>query len=318
MQEALFASTIFCSSLAVSMVPKLITSFGTIKKLFPFLTLTTAGFLLGVQLLELNPHMTSGCKGHGTGHDHGEYNAHSHGDFQMLGFFVAGLSFIFLLAVDTVILKHKHCDEGERERHAHEHSHGHVNEKLEEQGSKDISGTVASIPVNAREVANPGHSERLGCCDTSLIKNTSSRTQVFIYVLGISIHSFFEGLVFKSDGNIGSLEVGLVLHKVLESFALGVPLFTSGFKFSNGFLLAVFYSSLTPIGILINAEYGEVNQGIKSMFTGLALGSIMFMVFVEMIPPMFNHQKGTPIYRILTLFIGYLLSATVIYYSHAH
>lgn len=306
-QEALFAAIVFSSSLAVCVAPKIVTSLKTVKKIFPFLTLTTAGFLLGVQLLELSSHISSphshGEKhdnAHNHNHSHANDHAHAHSNSSMLGFLVAGLSFIFLLAIDTVVLKHKHCDETqEKEKHDHHHCH------------KDV---VASSSVSVQKVEQ----ERLGCCDTSAIKNTSSRTQVFIYILGISIHSFFEGLAFRSVGKIGSLEIGLIFHKILESFALGVPLFTSGFSFPNALALATFYASLTPIGMLIGLGFGHINQGVMSVFNGLALGSIMFMVSIEMIPPMFNHSKGNPLYKILTLFAGYITSAAVIYASHAH
>jgi len=312
--------------------------------------LATAGFLLGVQLLELSPHIISGCKG-GDGHNVGneqqhkhqhehhhehqhehhhehqheeQHKHHDHDNSSMLGFLVAGFSFIFLLGIDTIVLKHKHCDEErdkEKHSHSHEDEHHNCDGHLEQQIKMNINDNKTTItkPVTVQKVEIPEKStERLGCCDTSMIKNTSSRTQVFIYVLGISIHSFFEGLAFKSVDKIGSLEIGLIFHKVLESFALGIPLFTSGFKLAGGLILATFYSSLTPIGIVIGASFGSINDKIMSVFNGLALGSIMFMVFIEMIPSVFDHSKGDPFYKILTLFFGYLMSATVIYLSHTH
>lgn len=312
-QVALFAAIVFFSSLVVCLAPKAITSLGMVKKVFPFLTLTTAGFLLGVQLLELSPHMLSDCHGHGKheGHDHTHHDHHSV-ESPMLGFFAAGLSFIFLLGVDTIILKHKHCDEEKGHEHGSEcHGHG-AHHQTAPAGSNHISGENPSAKPSGKD------DERLGCCDPGVIKKASSRTQVFIYILGISIHSFFEGLAFNSVDKIGSLEMGLILHKVLESFALGVPLFTSGFNFASGMALAVFYSSLTPIGIMIGSAPGFLNEAIKSVFKGLALGSIMFMVSIEMIPPMFNHPKVSRVHAILTLLAGYLASAAVIHYSHPH
>lgn len=296
-EGAAFAAAIFLSSLGVCLIPKVMTTLGIIKRMFPFLTLTTAGFLLGVQLMELSPHILQSCHGHGE--EHKEETAHPHDGSSMAGFFVAGLSFIFLLGIDTIVLKHKHCDEElEREKHRHEedtHSHQHGEHSREGEKAGD---------------------ERLGCCDTNAIRNMSSKTQVFIYILGISIHSFFEGLAFNSVDKIGSLEIGLVFHKVLESFALGVPLFTSGLGFGSSLGLAVFYSALTPAGMVIGASHPS--QRVKSIFNGLALGSIMFIVSVEMIPPMFNHSKGRPFFKILTLLAGYLLSGVVIGSSHVH
>ncbi|AFN83730.1 putative divalent heavy-metal cationtransporter [Encephalitozoon romaleae SJ-2008] len=312
-QVILFAVIIFSSSLLVCLSPKIITSLKVVRKVFPFLTLLTAGFLLGVQLLELSPHMVSDCHEH-KGHNHGH---HTH-ESPMLGFFTAGLSFIFLLAIDTIVLKHKHCEEEEKKKHTHDtECHGNdPHRRISTRGNNHVpkpGEKALDTPASGKEA------ERLGCCDPSgAIKNTSSRTQVFIYILGISIHSFFEGLAFNSIDKIGSLEMGLILHKVLESFALGVPLFTSGFNFSTGLILALFYSSLTPIGIMIGSAPGFFGHTIKNIFKGLALGSIMFMVSIEMIPPMFNHPKVSRIHGILTLLIGYLSSAVVIHCSHPH
>ncbi|KAG5858797.1 ZIP zinc transporter protein [Encephalitozoon hellem] len=314
LQVLLFALIIFSSSLVVCLSPKMITSLKIVRRVFPFLTLLTAGFLLGVQLLELSPHMVTDCHEH-SGHDH-HHGHHTH-ESPMLGFFTAGLSFIFLLAIDTIVLKHKHCEEGEKKRHTHNAGcHGNdPHHKVDAQGNH--TQKTSEKPLDAQTSAK--EAERLGCCDPSeVIKNTSSKTQVFIYILGISIHSFFEGLAFNSIDKIGSLEMGLILHKVLESFALGVPLFTSGFNFSTGLILALFYSSLTPIGIMIGSAPGFFDQTIKNIFKGLALGSIMFMVSIEMIPPMFNHPKVSRIHGILTLLIGYLSSAAVIHCSHPH
>ncbi|CAD27047.1 hypothetical protein [Encephalitozoon cuniculi GB-M1] len=314
-QVVLFASIVFLSSLVVCLSPRAVTSLGVVKKVFPFLTLATAGFLLGVQLLELSPHMISDCHGH---KEHGHNHSHHHSDESpMLGFFVAGLSFIFLLAIDTIVLKHKHCEESENKEHSHSGGcrEGDPHRQVEVAGNgriPEISQKTPSVRTSEKKT------ERLGCCDPSIIKNTSSKTQVFIYILGISIHSFFEGLAFNSIDKIGSLETGLILHKILESFALGVPLFTSGFNFASGLALAVFYSSLTPIGIMIGSAPGFFNQTVKNIFKGLALGSIMFMVSIEMIPPMFNHPKVSRVHGILTLLIGYLVSAMVIYHSHPH
>ncbi|ADM12199.1 putative divalent heavy-metal cation transporter [Encephalitozoon intestinalis ATCC 50506] len=314
-QVVLFAAMVFSSSLIICLSPKVITSLKVVKRIFPFLTLLTAGFLLGVQLLELSPHMVSDCHG-GKEHDH-NHGHHSH-ESPILGFFTAGLSFIFLLAIDSIVLKHKHCEENEKKEHAHGGGcHGkdihHVVDAKKNIKSPQISAKASSAHDSKKE------GERLGCCDPSeAIKNTSSKTQVFIYILGISIHSFFEGLAFNSIDKIGSMEMGLILHKILESFALGVPLFTSGFNFSSGLILAVFYSSLTPIGIMIGSAPGFFNQTIRGIFKGLALGSIMFMVSIEMIPPMFNHPKVNRIHGILTLLAGYLTSAAVIHCSHPH
>ncbi|KAH9410808.1 ZIP zinc transporter [Ordospora pajunii] len=322
-----FASIVFLISLVICISPRAISS-GSFKKVFPFLTLLTAGFMLGVQLLELSPHMASSCDGPKEHHDHGEgstspdtdighEHTHGHDDNQSIfAFFTAGLSFILLLAIDSIVLKHDHC-EGSEIAHSHQcHGVEHEHDR-----SEDANKTAEEMKCeeSLKREEKKAQSENMGCCDTNAIKNASSKAQVFIFILGISIHSFFEGLAFNSIERIGSLEIGLLFHKMLESFALGVPLFTSGMGFFSGLMLAVFYSALTPIGIMLGSAPGYLNQPIiKSVFRGLALGSIMFMVSIEMIPPMFNHPKVNRVHALLVLLSGYLLSSMMIYHSHSH
>jgi solute carrier family 39 (zinc transporter), member 1/2/3 len=308
----LFAFAVFSLSLMICILPKVVTRIGTIRRIYPFITLFSAGFLLGVQLLDLTPHMFE-MSSHKHAHDG---HRHEHPREMMLGFFVTGLSFLFLVAIDTFVLKHMHCD-AENEHGAGHHHHSH-----EDEPAHSHSKTIPKDPVygQVKGGALPPASEQLGCCNTELIKSTKSKTQALIYILGISIHSFFEGLALNPTGGIGSLEMGLLLHKVLESFALGVPLFASGYNFKGNLSLALVYSSLTPLGIVL----GGITDGfsemtlMKCVFQGLALGSIMFMVGVEMIPPCLTRTKGNPFLKMSVLVGGYVTSAAVIKLTDHH
>lgn len=267
----IFASLIFVSSLGFCFLPKIIQSFKPVKKIYSFITIFSAGFMLGIMLLELMPELKL------------KHSHHSHSVFQNLkehaGFLTAGLSFILLLGIDSVILNHNHC-ENEIANNHDLHTH-----------------------------------DKLGTCNVESLKYVNSKLQTFIFVLAISLHSFFEGLVF--NGTPSTYEIGIILHKLLESFALGVAVFDTKFSFWHSFSLLIIYSLLTPLGIIIGKQYQKSNEMLECIFNGLAMGSMLFIVCIEMIPTSFHSsEKNLP--KILVLSFGFLLTASIILLTHSH
>ncbi|KAF7683028.1 Zinc transporter ZIP1 [Astathelohania contejeani] len=281
----ILSSTTFILSLVICIIPKQLIKVKSIKKVFPYITIFAAGFMLAVLFLDLIPHLNEPdvkvCKIHGKDKCPSSCveKHHKHDHKLNVGMFVAGCSFIFLLAIDSILLQHSHCDNKEAIRNHSLHTH-----------------------------------DSIGTCNTEGLKYVTSKIQAFIFILAISIHSLFEGLAFHKDSS-KTYEVSILFHKALESFALGFTIFTTDFSFSMGLALAGFYSILTPLGMFI----GNVNWGISKIFDGLALGSMVFIVFVEMLPPSFHSKDGNSVVKILTLGLGYLITAVVIYMTpHQH
>lgn len=162
-----------------------------------------------------------------------------------------------------------------------------------------------------------------GGCNTSALKDQKGKIQAIIFIIALSIHSLFEGLAIKAQ-KIEIFEVGIIIHKALESFALGFTVSLADFTFYYKILLMSIYSLLTPLGMFISyfIQTLKVTQRsekiqflLKSICNGLALGSILFIVCVEMIPPNF-HSKGANLGKIITLTVGYLLTSLIIYFVH--
>ncbi|WUR02885.1 ZIP zinc transporter [Vairimorpha necatrix] len=281
-----FEVGIFCLSFLFCLIPKAIKSVNRLTKIFPILTLSSAGFLLAVLLLDFIPHMFP-HEHHN--HSHEKHEHHSHGDINTtVGMICAGLSLLCLIAIDQCVIKHDHCEDNQEHDH-HEHNH---------------------------------NEENIGCCNTEMLQKTESKTKALIYIASISIHSFFEGLAIKPR-DLGSYELGIVLHKILESFAIGMTLFNSAFSFPVCLLMNAFYSILTPIGMVISRNaagniYKIFDVPINFIFNGLALGSLIFIVFLEMIPGAF-HKKGNKAYKMLGLILGFVLSSILIVMTpHEH
>lgn len=319
---------IFTLSFVFCLLPKAIKKVDKLSKIFPILTLASAGFLLAVLLLDFIPHMfphehvvlnntpskhthnaSQNCCNHTHAHDdhdQAHYNT-------IVGMVCAGLSLLGLIGIDQCIIKHDHCEESHDE-HLHDTHHEHVHHFH----SENIQQSNICNELESEDFIN----QDIGCCNTKMLKNTESKTKALIYIFSISIHSFFEGLAMKKS-TFTSYEFGIILHKILESFAIGMTLFNSAFSFLVCLLMNAFYSFLTPLGMFISRYFGsnlfQIGKvPISVIFNGLALGSLMFIVFLEMIPGAF-HKKGNKSLKMLGLVLGFVLSASLIVLTgHSH
>lgn len=239
---------------------------------------------------------------------------------QNFGFFIAGLSFILLLGIDSIFLQHSHCDNEQviqmndgMNHGPHTHDFCHMHNQVE-------NSEILESKNLQHEHLNHNHLE--GSCNTSALKNKKDKLQAFIFIIALSIHSLFEGFAIKSD-KIRMFELGIIIHKSLESFALGFTINLAEFTKNIKILLITIYSILTPLGMYISLILSNLHANasklskhlLSSIFNGLALGSILFIVCVEMIPPNF-HTKGANFSKICTLTMGYLVTAGIIYFAH--
>ncbi|KCZ77071.1 hypothetical protein H311_01922, partial [Anncaliia algerae PRA109] len=267
-----FAFTFFIVSIVLTLAPFMFHKARNVKKLFPSLILFSSGMMLSVALNDITPHLIKphSKDSHGHHHSHDDHKCHVH-EFNN-GLFTSGLIFIFLLMIDTLIMNHQHCESDKLEDHKRgEHDHSdHEHPKTE-------------------------------CC-TDVIRYTTSKLQAFIFVFMISIHSFLEGLGNQSTKTM----IALFFHKFIESVSIGITIFTANFSFKFAFLLNFTYSLLTPCGLLIKKL--AFTKEIDWFLNGCALGSLFFIIFIEMIPPHF-HNKGSSLRKIVLLFTGYVISS---------
>lgn len=202
-------------------------------------------------------------------------HSHSHHSHNHLstGLFLSGLTFIMLLAVDVLVLHHSHCDSKETANDNYVHG-------------------------------NEQH-ETMGSC-TDVIKYSTSKAQAFFFMVAISIHSFFEGLAFYNHTG-HTFKICIFIHKIIESFSLGLTVFSAGFSYAFGFLLMLVYSILTPAGIeLVRLLREWKTTQVSNICDGLALGSVMFIVFVEIIPVVFHGHRAKML-NVMLLLSGYCI-----------
>lgn len=348
-----YPAVIFACSFVPSLCPKLILSSRMLRRVFDKMTIVSAGLLLAILFTDFIPHMLGGCshsqslpvlsahpkkidaetyREHSTDggagalrkraaapHDHSTHAhcgaGHTHGhsntffgrmaDHSHPGLLVAGLTFIFLIWIDVSVVKHQHCDKDSDQEIAPSRD-GH-RPHLHHSHSRDHSGRGKGEGAEIRS-----------CCTEGLRYKTSAK-QALIFILVFSIHSIFEGLAFGDsfNGEANVLLVGLIIHKILESITVGVALFASSFSLKTITGLLLFYSSLTPVGILLSSFFTRRFSSpiIKEIFNGMSFGSLSFIVLVEMLPPIFHSMgKSSKIYYLLS---GYLVGSLAIAAAHA-
>ncbi|KAG0439963.1 Zinc transporter ZIP1 [Dictyocoela muelleri] len=277
MSLILSSTLVFIGSLLFCLLPRLFNKLKIIKIIFPYITVFAAGFMLSIMLVDFIPEMICNSRNH---HDHEDfYFIKMNRFFELLGFIVAGISFILLLGLDSIVLHHNHC-ENEIKLNHDLHSHN-----------------------------------KIGTCNTDSLRYITSSTQAIIFVMAISIHSFFEGLAF--EGSSLMFEIGIIFHKILESFALGVTVYSSNFSEFISLLLLTIYSFLTPLGMILGKNFGKTDSTFSVISKGLALGSILFIVCVEMIPPNFHSGSKNNLSKVVTLAAGYLISS-IVFISNEH
>lgn len=270
---------------------------------------------------------------HHDAHDHSHGCCHgyscSHADegrFQV-GPFCAGVAFLILLAIDRLYL-HSHSHS-----HDHGHEHGGAREMAQrgEGGGGDIkmerecpdlecSGMVHLSRPEDDDCASCHSEDLVGGCHMDGLDSHSSKSQAFIFVLALSMHSFFEGLgaaAQHSRENLIMYLLSLFGHKWLEAFALGVNVLNANFGRFYACGLILFYSLLTPLGIILGMLFeratlaGPYAQLTSDSLNGVAVGSFIFVSCIEMIPPEFHKRTSHTPWKFTILCLGFGLMAAL-------
>lgn len=139
--------------------------------------------------------------------------------------------------------------------------------------------------------------------------------QKLIYImLGLSIHAFFEGapLVesFADTKIFSGLLIGLLLHKIPESFALACLVSHSVKTKANRLIWVVGFSAITPIALLFFSQYKNsawYSPQIFGAVIGLICGTLLH-ISTTIIFETTNNKHQIKWYKIICLIIGFAVS----------
>uniref|UniRef100_A0A915PVR2 Uncharacterized protein n=1 Tax=Setaria digitata TaxID=48799 RepID=A0A915PVR2_9BILA len=122
------------------------------------------------------------------------------------------------------------------------------------------------------------------------------------FTIAMSFHSILEGIALGvQDEKFGiiTLFISLLLHKGIEAFSVGLQISrTIAQKVKMVIATITIYSLMTPIGsftgiLLQNIDMNESwRQGIILVLEGLAIGTFIFMTFMEVLFEQRNDSKA--------------------------
>ncbi len=111
----------------------------------------------------------------------------------------------------------------------------------------------------------------------------------YVIALGIALHNFPEGLAvgsgMESDFALGlSLAIAILLHDIPEGMAMSVPLKSGGIRASRAAMMA--FASGLPMGAgaLVGSAMGAVSQLVVAACLSVAGGTMLYVIFADMIP----------------------------------
>ncbi len=125
--------------------------------------------------------------------------------------------------------------------------------------------------------------------------------------MGLGIHSVLSGVALGSsadDAEAVSLGVAILSHKYLASFAVGVPLNKSVISLRVAMGIALCFSMLTPIGILVGfllQSSFAAKPWISDIFICVAAGTFLYVSICEIMIPEFRYTLTLSLSRSLTL-----------------
>ncbi|TRY68979.1 hypothetical protein TCAL_09729, partial [Tigriopus californicus] len=143
----------------------------------------------------------------------------------------------------------------------------------------------------------------------------------FLVILALSLHAVFEGIAVgltNKEANVWYLLFAIAAHKYVIAFCLGIQFVTTGIR---PFLIIIYigvFSLISPFGILIGTLLTgtvsvdeELQNPTVTILQGLATGTLLYVVFFEVLENERRQKKMKGIYQALFVILGFLVMIVV-------
>lgn len=119
-----------------------------------------------------------------------------------------------------------------------------------------------------------------------------------MFFVALSFHSIFDGLGLGADdastGFYGLL-ITVLSHKILDGFAVGLPVYLANFPRLHIVFCLVFCACMTPLGIglgmAITSSYsGASSQLARAIILSITSGTFFFIGVIELLPSSLSHR----------------------------
>lgn len=101
----------------------------------------------------------------------------------------------------------------------------------------------------------------LGPNEANQLEQILSSSKVYVLLFGLSIHSFFEGLVIGLESKqwtMWTLIIVILLHKSLLALALGISAFRVFLQIKDAFYVMLIFCVASPVGVLCGGTLKEM------------------------------------------------------------
>ncbi|CAM1314483.1 SLC39A3 (predicted) [Pycnogonum litorale] len=235
-----------------------------------------------------------------------------------LGFFIV----YFIEELLNIVIGHEHC-------HTHVHGVGHshspavvtceddqnandskYDDHLDEQDAESDDGEEAKLRTSPKRKSNYGSSttERNGPKPTQ----AASGIKGLIIIVALSIHAVFEGMAIglqNSVKHVWMLFVGMLFHKLVLAFCVGLETFLHGVSQKTVILYMLVFASMSPIGVIVGTvtDVALVDSFLSiATLQSLAAGTLMYVTFFEIFMPEKNN-KQSGILKLSSAVVGFAL-----------
>ena len=203
-------------------------------------------------------------------------------DYPLVGAMVI-VGFVLFFAVEHVMFSHSwgahhhggHDHEHDHEHghehghHHHDHHHGHAVVKVDAHDQESGQGSQASGASEARPF--------LDHVKSSLV----DRRGALLLLLGLVIHSMLEGFALgltESRSSMWAIAIAIMSHKFLsDSLAVGVRLLSQGAKRAEVCLWMIPISLSSPLGVVIGMYVAGTNAYADAALRGLSAGTYLYV-----------------------------------------
>uniref|UniRef100_A0A0K0EQ38 Zinc/iron permease n=1 Tax=Strongyloides stercoralis TaxID=6248 RepID=A0A0K0EQ38_STRER len=214
------------------------------------------------------------------------------------------------------------------------HKLGHVHMKHHDQTMITRNPQILDIP-NYQSTATIKRNSTADDCEIhseghSLSKHKFDHDErkkiikTLAFIGALIIHSSLEGFAFgvqPTNVTIISLFIGLIVHKTVVSFSVGVRLTRCHSNRPVLVIILVFIFSITSpifsiIGIIIQSS--DINKLLKNqlstVFIGFSMGTFLYITFFEMLGPE-RENEDNRFSKTLASFLGFIAIGVVMIFS---
>ena len=138
-------------------------------------------------------------------------------------------------------------------------------------------------------------------------------------VIGLSLHSFIDGLIiavgFSANAGLGLLTaLAVLLHKLPDGITISAILVHTGASVKKVFSFSLLTASFTPIGTILGLFLLQnISQNILGALLSITAGSFIFLAASDLIP---ETHKISNRFAPLTLFLGAITIFAIEFLTH--